>query len=145
MHLAWPSLCVHTFYIFTLPPPNKFLFRFRFLSLTISRLFSFLLVSEVKFYWTNIKKISMVSIYSLRLVYTCLYTITNDNVITSFAQKNKSFEILQSKKIFFVCTYRTLKPPLYPCTQSYAFGLTPPSPVCAYVLCGWLPREMSDS
>ena len=42
-----PPLCVRTFYIFT---PNKFLFRFKFSSFTISRLFSFLLVSVVKFH-----------------------------------------------------------------------------------------------
>ena len=36
----------------------------------------------------------MVSIYSLRLVYTFLYTIINGNAIPSFVQKKKSFEIL---------------------------------------------------
>ena len=45
-----PSLFVLTVYIFTPATPNKFLFRFKFSSLTISRLFSFLLVSEVKFH-----------------------------------------------------------------------------------------------
>ena len=99
-------LCVPTFYIFTpsppppLPPPNKFLFRFKsdssfrhsqFSSLTISRLFSFSLVSEVKLHWNNIKKISMVSVYSLRPVYTSLYTMINGNVIASFVQKKGKF------------------------------------------------------
>ena len=69
----------------------------------------------------------MVSIYSLRPVYNFLYTIIHGNVIASFVQKTKSFEILWSKK-FFSRTYTTLKPPLSPCTQSYAFGLTPPYP-----------------
>ena len=46
-----PSLCVRTFYIINpSAPPNKFLFRFKYLSLTISRSFSFLLVSEFKFH-----------------------------------------------------------------------------------------------
>ena len=43
-----------------------------------------------------------------------LYTIINSNLIASFVQKKKSFEILWSKKIFFH-TYATLKPPP-PCT-----------------------------
>ena len=36
-------------------------------------------------------------------------------------------------------TCATLIPPspLSPCTQSYAFDLTPPLPLCAYVLCTW--------
>ena len=60
-----PPLCLRTFYIFTpFPPPNKFLFRFKFWLLTNSRLFLFLLVSEVKFHETNVKKISMISVYS---------------------------------------------------------------------------------
>ena len=83
------------------PPPNKFLFKFKFSSLTISRL-------EI-----YIKKISMVSIHSLRSVYTFLYTIINGNVITTFVQQKKSFEILWSKKIFaYVCNlvfYLTIK------------------------------------
>ena len=45
------------------------------------------------------------------------------------------------QKIYFLRAYATLNPPpppLFPlCTQSYAFGLTPPIPLCAYVLCGW--------
>ena len=81
------------FYVFTLPPPNKFLFRFKFSSITISRLFSFLLVSEVQFHQTNIKKISMV-----------LYTIINGNVIASFLQKRKVLRFCGPKKNFFVRT-----------------------------------------
>ena len=88
-------------YIHPRPPPNKFLFKFKFSSLTISRL-------EI-----YIKKISMVSIHSLRPVYTFLYTIINGNVITTFVQQKKSFEILRSKKIFaYVCNlvfYLTIK------------------------------------
>ena len=64
------------------PPPNKFLFKFKFSSLTISRL-------EI-----YIKKISMVSIHSLRPVYTFLYTIINGNVITTFVQQKKSNFVL---------------------------------------------------
>ena len=52
----------------------------------------------------------MVSIYSLSLVYTFLYIKINDNVIASFVQKKKSFEILWSKKIFFAYV-RNLEPP----------------------------------
>ena len=40
----------------------------------------------------------MVSICSLRPVYTFLYIIINSNVIASFVQKKKIFEILWSKK-----------------------------------------------
>ena len=73
----------------------------------------------------------MVSIYSLRPVYTFLYTVRNDNVIASFVQKKKGFEVLWSKKSFFVYV-RNLE------TQSYAFGLIPPLPpvLCAKVLFG---------
>ena len=69
----------------------------------------------------------MVSIYSFRPVYTFLYTIINGNVIASFVQKKKSFEIVWSKKFFFLRTYATMNPPPS-CTQSYAFGLALPLP-----------------
>ena len=52
----------------------------------------------------------MVSIYSLRPVYTFLYTITNGNVMASFVQKEERFEILWSKKSFFAYL-RNLEPP----------------------------------
>ena len=99
-----PPLCVRTVYIFPFPPPplNKFLFKFKCSSMTISSLFLFLLASEVKFHSTNIKKIPTVSIYSLKPVYTFLYTIINDNVLASFVQKKqKGFEIWRSKKNHF--------------------------------------------
>ena len=50
-YLAWPPF-MHTYFLYiqTPPPPNKFLFRFTFSSLKISKLFPFLLVSEVKFH-----------------------------------------------------------------------------------------------
>ena len=51
----------------------------------------------------------MVSIYSLRPVYTILYKINNGNVIDSFVQKKKNFDILWSKKSF-LRTYATLNP-----------------------------------
>ena len=69
----------------------------------------------------------MVSIYCLRPVYTFLCTIINGNVIASFVQKKKSFEIVWSKKFFFLRTYATMNPPPS-CTQSYAFGLALPLP-----------------
>ena len=127
---------MRAYFLYIHPPPNKFLLRFKFSSLRISRLFSFLLVSEVKFHKTNIKKISMVSIYRLRPVYTFLYTIINGNVIVSFVQKKKSIEILWSKKILGGYV-RNLETTPLTCTQSYACGLTPPLPLCAYVPCGW--------
>ena len=72
----------------------------------------------------------MVSIYSLRPVCTFLYTITNGNVIASFVQKNKNFEILRSKKIFFLRTYATLKPPS-PLHAIVRIWLDPsPPPLC---------------
>ena len=58
----------------------------------------------------------MVFIYSLRPVYTFLYTIKNANVIASFVQKTKSFEILWSKKIFLTYVLNpepSPPPPLY--------------------------------
>ena len=70
----------------------------------------------------------MVSIYSFRPVYTFLYTIINGNVIASFVQKKKSFEIVWSKKFFFFAHVRNHDPPPPSCTQSYAFGLAPPLP-----------------
>ena len=42
----------------------------------------------------------MVSIYSLRLVYTFLYTKINGNVAASFVQKKKGFKILWPKKFY---------------------------------------------
>ena len=54
----------------------------------------------------------MVSIDSLRPVYTFLYAIIYGNVIAFFVQKKKSFEILWSKKPF-LHTYATLNPPSY--------------------------------
>ena len=71
--------------------------------MTISSLFLFLLASEVKFHSTNIKKISMVSIYSLKQVYTFLYTIINDNVLASFVQKKKErfWDLAVQKTIIF--------------------------------------------
>ena len=68
----------------------------------------------------------MVSIHSLRPIHTFLYTIINGNVIATFVQKNKRFEILWSKETFFLRTYATLKPP----PPSYAIvriWLDPPS------------------
>ena len=43
----------------------------------------------------------MVSNYSLRPVYTFLYTIINGDVIASVVQKKKSFEILWPQKNLF--------------------------------------------
>ena len=53
----------------------------------------------------------MDSIYSLGPVYIFQYTIINGNAIASFVQKKKSFEILLSKKNFFLRTYATLNTP----------------------------------
>ena len=53
-----------------------------------------------------------------------------------FCTKKEKFWDFVVQKKFFLRTYATLKPRLSPCTQSHAFGLTPPLPLCAYVLCG---------
>ena len=99
--LCTPLGCIHALYIH-LPPSvqlhNKFFFRFRFSSCFI------LLISEVKFHWTNIKKISMVSLYSLRPVYTVLHAIINSNVIASFVEKKKFWDFVVQKKFFCVHT-----------------------------------------
>ena len=43
----------------------------------------------------------MASIYSLRLVYTFLYTLINGNVIASFVQKRKVLRFCGHKKFCF--------------------------------------------
>ena len=87
----------------------------------------------------------MVSIYSLRPVYTFVYTTINGNVIASFVQKEKSFEILWSKKLF-LRTYATLNPSLPTCRQSHAFGLTPPLLLCVYGVGSiWMTPRRSSS
>ena len=108
-HLTPPPfypLCVRTFYIFTPPPvPHPTLLLINFYSNSSFRHSQF----------PGQKSISKrLSIHSLRLVYTFLYTIINGNVITTFVQQKKSFEILRPKKIFFayVCNlvfYLTIK------------------------------------
>ena len=50
----------------------------------------------------------MVSVYSLRSVYTFLYTIMN--LVASFVQKRKVLRFC-GPKFFFLHTYATLKPP----------------------------------
>ena len=52
----------------------------------------------------------MVSIYSLRPVYTFLYTIINDNVIAFFIQKRKVLRFC-GPKTFFLRKYATLNSP----------------------------------
>ena len=69
----------------------------------------------------------MVSIYSLRPVYTIVYLIINDNVLASFEEKKKSFKILWSKKKIFFALIRNLEPP------------PPISPLYARV-CSWLEK-----
>ena len=75
----------------------------------------------------------MVSNYSLRPVYTFLYTIINGDVIASVVQKKKSFEISWPPKPL---------PPL--CTQTCTFGLTPlcPPPLCARTM--WMTPVQLD-
>ena len=130
IHLVWPPLLyARTFYTFTPSrPPNKFLFRFKFKWLTISRLFSFLLVSEVKSHKQYQKDYCGLcySIYSLGLVYTFLYTIINGNVTASFVQKKKGFEIFRFKKIFFCVR---LQPPSWYAIVRIWFDPSPP-PLC---------------
>ena len=71
--------------------PNKFLFRFKFSSLTIPRLLSFSLVFEIKFHF-KVK------------VYTFLYAIINGNIIASFVEKRKVLGSCDERKDFCVCT-----------------------------------------
>ena len=83
------------------------------------------------------KKISKVSIYRLRPVYTFLYTVVNGNVRASFVQKKKKIEILWSKKT--VCMYlrnrqNTSPPP--PLHAIVRIWLDYPLPLCAHVLYG---------
>ena len=52
----------------------------------------------------------MVSICSLRLVYTFLYTIINDNIMASIVQKKKSFGILWPKIVFFAYVHNLETP-----------------------------------
>ena len=60
-------------------------------------------------------------------------------------KKKKKKKKLKKEEFFFkkvkknqLAYVRNLElPPPHPCTQSYALGLTPPLPPCAYVLCGW--------
>ena len=75
----------------------------------------------------------MISIYSLRAVYTFLYTIMNGNVIASFVQNKKCFEILWSKKKNFLRTYATFNPspsPLYAIVRIWLDLYLPPLYVC---------------
>ena len=79
----------------------------------------------------------MISIYSLRLLSTFIYTIINDNVLASSVQKKrKYFEILWSKK-FFLRTYATLKPPPPPLYAIVRIWLDP-SPPPFYVRTMWM-------
>ena len=75
----------------------------------------------------------MISIYSLRAVYTFLYTIMNGNVIASFVQNKKCFEILWSKKKNFCVRTQpsTLpSPPLYAIVRIWLDLYLPPLYVC---------------
>ena len=115
--LGLTSLYAYVLSIYSLPPPPSLLIKFY--SHSSFRHSQFL--DYFDFY------------LSLRLIFT--KPISNKKKKKSFTKK-KSFEILWSKKNFFAYV-RNLETPLPPCTQSYALGLTPPFPLCAYVLCGW--------
>ena len=80
----------------------------------------------------------MVSIYSFRPVYTFLDTIINGNVIASFVQKKKSFEIVWSKKFFFFAHVRNHEPPL-PLVRNRTHLAWPlPSPLPLRVRTMWI-------
>ena len=53
----------------------------------------------------------MVSVYSLRPIYTFLYTIINGNVIASFVQKKEKFWDFVVQKNFFCVRTQPWKPP----------------------------------
>ena len=78
----------------------------------------------------------MVSIYSLRPVYTFIYTLKNRNVIDSFVQKKNSFEILWSKKNFFVYV-RNLENPPSPLYEIVHIWLDP-SPPPLWISTTWM-------
>ena len=80
-----------------------------------------------RFFFLFFFRNAMVSIYSLRPVYTFLYTI-NGNAIAFFVQKKKSFEILWSKIIFFFAYVRNLEPPPYPLYAIVRTWLDPSPP-----------------
>ena len=131
---------MHAYFLFILPP-NKFLLRFKFSSLTVSKLLLFLLVSEVKFHETNIKKIYMVSIYSLRPVNAFLYICNNKWQCNSFffTKKRKFWDFVVQKKFFWsMCTTLNPPSPLVCNCAHLALCTSPPLPLCVYVLCGWL-------
>ena len=72
----------------------------------------------------------MVSIYSLRSIYTFLHTIMSGNIIASFVQKRKVLRFCGWKKFFFayVQNLETPPPPLY---AIVCIWLDPsPSPLC---------------
>ena len=81
----------------------------------------------------------MVSIYSFRPVYTFPYTIINGNVIASFVQKKKSFEIVWSKKFFFFAHVRNHEPPPLPLVRNRTHLAWPlPSPLPLRVRTMWI-------
>ena len=83
---------------------------------------------------------AMASIYSLRPVYTFLYTIINDNVIASFVQKRKVLRFYDQKKFFCTRTQPwNAPPPLYAIGRIW-FDPSPP-PLCVFTM--WMiPTEM---
>ena len=84
----------------------------------------------------------MVSIYSLRPVYTFLYKIINGNVRASFVQTKKSFEILWSKKNFFAYV-RNLEIPPPPLYAMVRIWLDPsPPPLCVRTM--WMTPKLDD-
>ena len=72
----------------------------------------------------------MVSIHSLRLVYTFLYTIINGNVIVSFAQK-KILRFCGPKKVFCVRSQPGNHLPLYAIVHIWLDPSSPPLCVLA--------------
>ena len=96
-----PPLRIHTFYIFT-PLLINF---YSDSSFHHSKFLGFFL-----FYFLRLSRNVTKPAYSLRTVYTFLYTVVNSNVIASVVQKKKSFEILWFKKIISLRTYATLNP-----------------------------------
>ena len=106
-------------------------------------LFSFLLISEVKFHETNVKKISMVSVYSWRPVYTFLYTIINGNIIASFVHKKFFFEILWSKKKFFCVRTQLWNPPLPLVRNRTHLAWPSPPPLCVRTM--WMTPYLSQT
>ena len=110
------------------PPPNKFTFRFTFLSFNFQAIFIFTcLWGQISL---NKHQKDFYGFY-LELKTGLHFSIHNNKCqCNSFfcTKREKFWDFAVQKNFCFLSKYATLKPPFPPCTQSYAFGLTSPLP-----------------